>query len=140
MSGDAAATLAPGTKFMRVPDSGKAFIEGYKCTKCGAVYLEPHIACARCFDRSGLVTFEASNRGKVHTYTIVHRSFPGIKTPFISVIVDLDDGLVLKGTLEGVEPTPSKDIFGMPVRLSFKTVDKTTAQGSPYVIYYFEPA
>ena len=140
MSGDAAATLVPATKFMKVPDSGKAFIEGYKCTKCGAVYLEPHIACARCFDRSGLVTFEASNRGKVHTYTIVHRSFPGIKTPFISVIVDLDDGLVLKGNLEGVEPDPSKEIFGMPIRVSFKTLDQTNKAGAPYVTYFFEPA
>jgi uncharacterized OB-fold protein len=125
---------------MKVPESGKAFIEGHRCTKCGAAYLEPHIACPRCFDRSGLATFQASNRGKVHTYTVVHRSYPGVKTPFVSVIVDLDDGLVLKGTLEGVEPVPSDKLFGLPVRMAFKPVDKTNAQGSPYVIYYFEPA
>lgn len=140
MSVEAEATLAPATPFIRIAPSGKAHIEGHRCGACGAVFLQPAIACARCASRAGLTPFEASPRGKVHTYSIVHRSFPGIKTPFISAIVDLDDGLVLKGNLEGVEPKPSQDIFGMPIRVSFKTLDQTNKAGAPYVTYFFEPA
>jgi uncharacterized OB-fold protein len=140
VSGDAAATLAPATRFIRIADSGKAHIEGHRCGSCGAVYLEPRMACARCSARGGFTAFEASSRGVVHTYSIVHRSYPGIKTPFISVIVDLDDGLVLKGNLEGVDPKPSKDLFGMPIRVAFKTLEQKASSGAPYVTYFFEPA
>jgi uncharacterized OB-fold protein len=140
LSVDTEATLAPATRFIRIAPNGKAHIEGHRCGSCGAVYLEPRMACARCAARGGFTVFEASRRGVVHTYSIVHRSFPGIKTPFISAIVDLDDGLVLKGNLEGVEPKPSKDLFGMPVQVSFKTLEQKTSQGVPYVTYFFEPA
>lgn len=140
MSVDTEATLAPATRFIQIAPSGRAHIQGYRCNACGAVYLDQRLACARCADRGGLTAFEASSRGVVHTYSIVHRSYPGIKTPFISVIVDLDDGLVLKGNLEGVDPTPSNDIFGMPVRVAFKTLEQKTSSGVPYVTYYFEPA
>ena len=140
MSGDTEATLVPATRYIHIAESGKAHIEGYRCGACGAAYLEPRMACARCAARGGFTTFEASTRGVVHTYSIVHRSFPGVKTPFISVIVDLSDGLVLKGNLEGVEPKPSKELFGMPVQVAFKTLDQKNASGVPYVTYFFEPA
>jgi uncharacterized OB-fold protein len=133
-------TLSPATRFIRVADSGRAHIEGRRCPGCGAVFLQPALACARCGSREPMETFEAASQGKVHTYSVVHRSFPGIRTPFISVIVDLDDGLVLKGNLEGVEPTPSRDIFEMPVRTAFKTLEQTDKAGAPYVTYFFEPA
>jgi uncharacterized OB-fold protein len=135
------ATTAPATRFMRVSPQGRAYIEGYRCNSCGAVYLDERVACSRCASRDEMTPFEASDKGVVHTYSIVHRSFPGIPVPFISVIVDLDDGLVLKGTLLGVDPKPSTDLFGLPIRVVFKPAgEHKTAQGVPYVTYFFEPA
>ena len=36
-------------------------------------------------------------RGRLYSYTVVYRSYPGIKVPFISAIVDLEGGGCLKG-------------------------------------------
>ena len=33
-----------------------------------------------------------SNKGKLYSYSIVFRSFPGIDVPYISAIVDLEGG------------------------------------------------
>jgi uncharacterized protein len=140
LSVETEANLAPATDFIRVASSGRAHIQAYRCGSCGAPFLAEPIACPRCTTRGGFTAFEASKRGVVHTYSIVHRSYPGVKTPFISVIVDLDDGLVLKGNLEGVEAKPSDDLFGMPIQVSFKTLEQKNSSGVPYVTYYFEPA
>ena len=134
-------SVAPATRFIKIAPGGRAYIEGHRCNSCGAVFLEARAACSRCGGRAGFSTFEASDRGMVYTYTVVYRSYPGIKTPFISVIVDLDDGLVLKGTLRGVEAKPSRELFNLPVRMVFKPADDhKTAAGVPYVTYFFEPA
>jgi hypothetical protein len=133
--------IAPSTRFMRISPQGRPYIEGHRCQACGAVFLESTLACGRCGSRDGLTPFEASDRGNVYTYTVVYRSFPGVQVPFISVIVDLDDGLVLKGNLLGVEPKPSKDLFGLPVRVVFKPAgEHKNSKGVPYVTYFFEAA
>jgi uncharacterized OB-fold protein len=134
------ANLSPATKFIHIAPSGRAHIQGFRCGQCNAAFLQETIACAKCGSREGLKPFEAASTGKVHTYSIVHRSYPGVKTPFISAIVDLDDGLVLKGNVEGVPAEPSDKLFGLPVRLAFKPLDQTDKSGAPYVIYYFEAA
>jgi uncharacterized protein len=136
-----AQAVAPATRFIRVSPQGRAYIEAHRCGACGAAYLEAPVACARCGARGEITPFEASNKGVVHTYTIVHRSYPGVPTPFISAIVDLDDGLVLKGNLLGVEAKPSKDLFGLPIKVVFKPAgEHKTKEGVPYVTYFFEPA
>lgn len=141
LSGETKDSVAPATRFIKIAPGGRPYIEGYRCGGCGAVFLEPRMACGRCGARGGFSAFEASDRGVVHTYTVVYRSYPGIKTPFISVIVDLADGLVLKGTLRGIEAKPSPQLFNLPVRMVFKPADDhKTAAGVPYVTYFFEPA
>ena len=76
--------------------------------------------------------------GKVYVYTIVYRSFPGAKVPFIDVIVDLDDGSHLKGTLYGVKTDPASVSFGMPVRVIYQEVIPP-GQTATYLTYAFAP-
>jgi len=69
---------------------------------------------------------------------VVSRSYPGIAVPFVSAIVDLDDGLTLKGTLRDVAPHSLR--AGMPVRLVIDNAGGATDKdGAPYVGFHFTP-
>jgi len=68
---------------------------------------------------------------------VVHRSRPGVVTPFVSAIVELDGGGVLKGTLEA----PVDEVrFDMPIKVLFRKADQVDAKGRSYITYYFARA
>lgn len=75
----------------------------------------------------------------MRSYSIVHRSYPGIAVPFTSAIVSLADGLTLKGRLDGVEPSVEAIHFDMPVRIVFSPTEHHDAQGNRYMAYHFQP-
>jgi len=82
-----------------------------------------------------------ANRGKLHVFSIVHRSFPGIDVPYISAIVDLEGGGTVKGNLIGVDPDPEKVQFGMPVEVVYKdALGRKDKEGNSYVSHFFQPA
>jgi uncharacterized OB-fold protein len=131
---------SPATRFIRCDAGGRPFIEARRCDACGAQYLEERIACARCGAADGFTSFIAAERGTVYCYTIVYRSYPGIAVPFISVVVDLDDGLVLKGTLLRAASVPAPSIGGMRVQLIYAAAGGAKSPtGLPYLAYFFEP-
>jgi len=67
----------------------------------------------------------------------VHRSYPGIKVPFISAIVDLDGGGTVKGNLLDVEPDPSRLRFAMRVRMVFRGADVASTEGAGFIAHFF---
>lgn len=126
---------------IRTGDDGQPFVEGRRCRACSAVMVEPRLACPACASREGFDTFRAAETGTLHAYSIVKRSFPGIETPFISAIVDLDDGVTLKGNLRGVAPEPEALPPNLKVRLVFgDALGRRDKEGAAYVAYFFEPA
>jgi uncharacterized OB-fold protein len=126
---------------IKLDGNGAAHVEAKRCTACGAKMTSDPLACPNCGQRGTLESFRASERGVVHAYSLVFRSFPGVKTPFISVIVDLDDGVTLKGVLRGVEPKPETVPFGMPVKMVFDdALGRRDTEGHSYISYFFEPA
>lgn len=95
-------------------------LRGAKCGNCGAVYLDiKRVACSKCGEQNKFSTIKLSNKGKVYVYSVVHQSFPGIKTPYITAIVDLPEGISVKANLLDVDPEQAqkepKKIFDMPV-------------------------
>ena len=132
------ATLAmpkPGHRSIRVAADGRPFIEGYRCGDCGAVAAEETMGCRACASRTPPEAFRATDRGTLHTWSVVHRSFPGIEVPFVSAIVDLDDGLTLKGTVKA-EPGTLKE--GLAMRLVFDDAGGARdKEGAPYVGFHF---
>lgn len=121
---------------MRVGADGSAWIEGYRCDECDAVMAVPTMACRACASRTPPGAYRSAQTGKLYTWSVVHRSYPGIAVPFVSAIVDLDGGLSFKGTLKGVEPADLK--AGMPVRLVFDDAGGAVdAEGTPYVGFHF---
>ncbi|WP_225204669.1 Zn-ribbon domain-containing OB-fold protein [Novosphingobium huizhouense] len=119
------------------PNDGHPYVAGSRCTECGHTYVGARDVCAKCTARDRMEAVRLAETGKVWAWTVVHRSFPGVATPFVDVIVDLDDGAHIKGTLVDVDPqavTPD-----MPVRMVFREVNPAGADG-PYLTYLFVPA
>jgi uncharacterized OB-fold protein len=136
----AAMVPLPVVPFIKIPETGGPYLEGCTCRRCDAVFLGRRSACSKCGARDQLETKTLSNRGTVYAYSIVHRSFPGVAVPYVSAVVDLDGGGSIKGNLIGVEPSPEKIAFGMPVDVVYKdALGRKDAGGNSYVSYFFEP-
>jgi hypothetical protein len=142
-SGEAAertdGALRPVVSFLKIPESGDPYLEGYKCKACGAVFLGQRSVCSKCSARDQMAPVELSNRGELYVYSIVHRSFPGIEVPYVSAVVDLEGGGTVKGNLINVEPDPEKIAMGMPVEVVYRTAPRKDAEGNEYLTYYFQP-
>jgi uncharacterized OB-fold protein len=124
---------------IRLGSDRKPHLFGERCVNCKQVYFEVRIACPRCFCRDAMEPIELSPCGKLYSFTIVHRSFPGVRTPFVMAIVDLDDGLAIRGTLEGIESSAEAIAFGLPVRLEFRDSRQHADDGRSYLTFVFVP-
>jgi uncharacterized OB-fold protein len=130
----------PVVDYLKLPENGDPFLEGHKCSKCNAMFLGERKVCSSCFSRDCLEAVKLSNTGKLYSYSIVFRSFPGIDVPYISAIVDLDGGGTIKGNLIDVEPDPEKIKFDMPVKIIFDdALGRKDADGNSYISYFFKP-
>ena len=132
-----APTIAP---YLDRTDQGEPMLIGSCCEACGQLFAGKRDACAHCGARDRMKPTRLAEQGKLYVYTIVHRSFPGVSTPFIDAIVDLEDGSHIKGILRGIAPDPDAIAFDMPVRLAFEEAEPINAPGQPHLIYYFTPA
>lgn len=120
-----------------VLDDGAPHLVASFCTACGAHYLDRRNACAKC----GGTEFEQrplANEGVVRTYTIVHRAAKGVPAPYVSAVVELDDGGRVKGNIVGCDPTPEAVKLGMKVRLT-TYVAGTDDRGTEAVVFGYEP-
>ncbi|MGH9049225.1 MAG: Zn-ribbon domain-containing OB-fold protein [Acidimicrobiia bacterium] len=117
---------------------GAPHLVAHTCTECGAQYFDRRNACAKCGKRSFDVR-PLGGEGTVRSFTIVHRAAPGVPTPYVSAIVDLDGGGVVKANVVNVEPVPEKVSLGMPVRLT-TFVAGTDDDGTEAVAFGYEPA
>ena len=130
----------PVVDYLKLPENGDPFLEGHKCSKCDAMFLGERKVCSSCFSRGSLEAVKLNNTGKLYSYSIVFRSFPGIDVPYISAIVDLDGGGTIKGNLIDVEPDPEKIKFDMPVEVIFDdALGRKDADGNSYISYFFKP-
>jgi uncharacterized OB-fold protein len=136
----AAPLTKPVIPYLKLPEAGEPYLEGWRCDACGEVYLDPRSACGQCLRRDRITAVKLSSRGKIYNWTIVHRNFPGVAVPFVSVIVDLEGGGTVKGNLIGVDPVPEKIRFDMPVKTVFRPVGRTDPEGRAYIGYFFTPA
>ncbi len=139
-----AATAAgplPAVDYLKIPEDGEPYLEGSKCTNCGAIFLGARSVCSKCATRDAMETIRLGETGTLYSYAIVHRSFPGVEVPFVSAVVDLDDGGTLKGNLVDVEPDPEHIPFGMPVKVVYRdALGRKDKDGNSYLSFFFAPA
>ncbi len=120
-----------------VLDDGAPHLVANRCDNCGALYFDRRNACAKCSGRS-FSKQRLADDGVVRSFTIVHRAAPGVPTPYVSAIVDLSGGGVVKANLLNVEPSPEHVRFGMKVRLT-TTVAGVDDEGTDAVQFGYEP-
>ena len=140
MSASPSAQPKSAVSFLKIPESGDPYLEGHRCSACGTVFLETRRACPKCFTIGALKPEKLAETGTLSVFTVVYRSFPGIKTPYISAIVDLDGGGSLKGNLVDVEADPAKISFNMPVKIVYRDAGRQDKAGNSYLAYFFVPA
>ena len=130
----------PVVPFLKIPEKGEPYLEGSRCSSCKSIFLGPRDVCAKCGARKQLEPIKLANKGELYVYSITHRSFPGIETPYVSAVVDLDGGGTVKGNLIGIEPDPKKIKMGMKVDVVYKIAPRKDREGNEYLTYYFQPA
>lgn len=113
----------------------RAFWEGVRrheillqrCADCSAVQHRPRAICATCLS-SRVALFEASGRGRVHTFTVTHQNqapaFRGA-VPYVLAYVDLEEGVRLLSNI--VDCKPGDVEIGMDVVVDFVDLDDETA-------------
>ena len=122
----------------------KPHLVGSKCGNCGAVFLDTkRPACSKCGTAGNLQQVQLSDKGTVWVFSVIHQSFPGVKTPYVTAVVDLPEGISVKSNLIDVDPdelekNPQK-AFGLPVELVVNQVS-TDRQGNPVMAFQFRPS
>ena len=130
----------PVVPYLKGADTNDPYLEGLECGACRAIFLGDRSTCSECGARDQLSPKRLGNRGKLYSYSIVYRSFPGIDVPYISAIVDLEDGATLKGNLIDIEPDPANLEFDMPVEVVFAdALGRKDKDGNQYLSYFFRP-
>jgi len=130
----------PVVEYLKLPDDGEPYLEGHKCGDCNSIFLGEREVCSNCTARGKIKPVKLSNKGKLYSYSITFRSFPGIDVPYISAIVDLEGGGTIKGNLIDCEPDPEKIEFDMPVEVIFDdALGRKDAEGNSYISYFFKP-
>ncbi len=105
----------PIVPFLRIPDNPKEepYLWGSKCKACGTVFLGERIACGKCGDTGPFEEVHLSNEGEIYVFSVVHQTVPGLDAPYVAAIIDLPEGVSVRGNVYGLDPeNPSPDWFG----------------------------
>lgn len=87
-----------------------------RCDACGHHQHHPRPFCLSCRRRDALGFVEASGRGTLHAFTVVHRSpRDDLDAPYTVALVDLDEGVRLLTWFTGEDPR-----CDLPVRVAFR--------------------
>jgi uncharacterized OB-fold protein len=109
-----------------------------ECGACGALFFDRRNACANCGGRA-FGGRRLANDGVLRAFTIVHRATPDVKVPYVSGIIDLDGGGVVKANIVGVDPDPASVTLGMKVTLTTFPIG-TDSEGTEAVSFGYQPA
>lgn len=99
--------------------AGKLMLQ--RCQACGATWFLSRHLCASCWsDR--IEPVEASGRGQVHSFTVIHRApsaaFAG-QVPYVVALIDLAEGPRMLANIVG---SGARDVaIGEAVRVTFET-------------------
>lgn len=75
---------------------------------------------------------QASGRGALFTYSVIHRGDGSTPTPYACAVVQLEEGVLFTATLKGVEEGAIR--IGMALEVDFEQV------GTDLVLPFFRPA
>jgi len=104
-----------------------------RCRSCNSKWFPPTVMCPSC-GSSDHEWVEASGRGTVFSYVVMHRVYhPGFadKVPYVVAVIELEEGPRLLSNVVGIPP--DQVCCDMPVRVTFdeKRGDMTIPQFVP---------
>ena len=97
-----------------------------RCTKCGGVYVPPRAICPKCQSEE-LEWVETSGKGKLAAFTVIlsgptfmiEQGFDR-KNPYISGIVELEEGTRMSARITGLDVSKPAEIkIGTPLNVDF---------------------
>lgn len=109
--------------------AGQIALQGVRCVDCGERYFPPRPACLNC-SGTRLEPITTSTRGKIYSYTVIHRAPAGFQAPYGCGWVLSDDGIKLWAMFKG---PVERLCVGLPMEMVFDKLGDRT-------IYYFQPA
>lgn len=128
-----APTLSPETEaFWAATAEGRLLLP--RCDNCATVIWYPRPMCPAC-GSFRVSSFEASGRGTLYTFTVVHRSNArGFRevVPYVLAYVELEEGPRVLTNVVGCDPDDIR--IGMPLEVTFED----TGQGN--ALFRFRPA
>jgi uncharacterized OB-fold protein len=115
----------------------RPYLSANECTSCGARFFDRRNACANCGKRD-FKKARVRNGAKLKAFTIVHRAAPGIPAPYVSAIVETDDGTTVRSNVVNCDPTPEAVNLGMKLKLTTYPIGKDD-EGTEAVAFGYEP-
>jgi uncharacterized OB-fold protein len=117
---------------------------GCRCLKCGERYVPPRPLCVKCFSPE-LEWIQMKKNGRLVAFTCIAIAPPFMiaqgfnrKRPYISGVVELDEGGRVDARIEGIDPfTPELIRIGMSMRAVF--IHRRNVE-VPETYLAFEPA
>ena len=97
-------------------------MEMQHCSDCGKWVFYPRNICPFCFGAS-LPWERVSGKGTLYSFVVCHFPGPGFTPddcPYVSALVELDEGVRLHTNLVDVEPSPDAITIGMPVEVVYE--------------------
>ena len=87
-----------------------------QCSSCGARFFDRRNACGAC-GATGFTTARVANRAVLKAFSIVHRAAPTVAVPFVSAIVETNDGTTVRSNVVGLDD-PAEAKLGMALELT----------------------
>lgn len=97
-----------------------------RCAKCGGIYVPPRAICPKC-QSEDLEWVETSGKGTLAAFTVIlsgptfmiEQGFDR-KNPYISGIVELDEGVRISARITGLDASKPAEIkIGTPLNVDF---------------------
>ena len=104
------------------------------CHACGNLQYYPRAVCTACLS-SDLDWRRASGRGRIHSFTTVHRALsPAFEDdlPYVVAVIELEEGLRMVSRIVGRDS--ERLVIEQPVEVAFERVD------GQWVLPVFRPA
>lgn len=108
------------------------------CRACGALFFDRRNACARCGKRD-FAPKPLARTGVLRSFTIIQRAAPGVPVPYVSSVVELDGGGVVKANLVDAGTDAEKIGLGTKVKLTTFVCGRDE-EGTEAVAFGFVPA
>jgi uncharacterized OB-fold protein len=104
-------------EFWRASTQGRLVLP--HCRRCDHVWFPPSPRCPRCLGCDRVALREASGRGRLWSWIVMHRRYlPEFPPPYVVAFVELEEGPMLMSTI--VDAPPERLRCDLPLQAVFE--------------------